>query len=86
MKSKYILGMEQPLDESETGQWKSWLKTQHSETTIMAPGPITSWQIDGETKERVTDFILGGSQITADVTAGMKLKDFCSFKENLWLT
>ena len=42
---------------------KSWLKTQHSEKKIMASGPITSWQIDGET---VADFILGGSKITTD--------------------
>ena len=43
---------------------KSWLKTQHSETKIMASSPITSWQIDGETMETVTDFIFLGSQIT----------------------
>ena len=41
---------------------------------IMASGPITSWQIDGETVETVTDFILGGSKITAEVTAAMKLR------------
>ena len=50
------------LDESESGEWKSWLKTHK----LMPSGPITSWQIDGETKETVTDFILGGSKITAD--------------------
>ena len=44
---------------------KSWLKAQHSEK-IMASGPITSWQIDGETMETVTDFIFLGSKITAD--------------------
>ena len=49
----------------------------------MASGPITSWQIDGETMETVTDFILGGSKITADVTAAMKLKDTCSWEEKL---
>ena len=38
---------------------------------IMASGPITSWQIDGETKETVTDFILGGSKIMQMVTAAM---------------
>ena len=43
---------------------KSWFKTQ--ETKIMASGPITSWKIDAETMETVTDFILGGSKITAD--------------------
>ena len=54
------------LDESERGGWKGWLKAQHSETKIMASGPITSWQIDGKTVGTVADFILGGSKITAD--------------------
>ena len=45
---------------------KGWLKAQHSETKIMASGPITSWQIDGETVETVADFIFLGSTITAD--------------------
>ena len=36
---------------------KNWLKTQHSETKIMVSGPITSWQIDGQTRETVSDFI-----------------------------
>ena len=40
-------GTKGPLDESERGEWKSWLKTPHSETKIMASDPITSWQIDG---------------------------------------
>ena len=47
-------------------EWKIWLKIQHKKTKIVASGPITSWQIDGETLETVTDFILGGSKITAD--------------------
>ena len=47
----------------------------------MASGPMTSWQIDGETMETVTDFIFLGSKIT--VTAAMKLKDTCSLKEKL---
>ena len=47
----------------------------------MASGPITSWQIDGEAVETVTDFIFLGSKITADVTAAMKLKDACSLQE-----
>ena len=51
----------QPLDGSEGGEWKSWLKAQIQKTRIMASGPITSWQIDGETMETVTDFILGGA-------------------------
>ena len=45
---------------------KVGLKLNSQKTKIMASGPITSWQIDGETMERVTDFILGGSKITAD--------------------
>ena len=50
---------------------KSWLKAQHLETKIMASGPITSWEIDGET---VSDFILGGSKITADVDCSHEIK------------
>jgi len=50
-------------DESERGERKNWLKLNIHKTKIMASGPITSWEIDGET---VTDFILGGSKITAD--------------------
>ena len=45
---------------------KTGLKRNIQKTKIMASGPITSWQIDGETMETVTDFILGGSKITAD--------------------
>ena len=52
-------------------------------TKIMTSGPITSWQIDGETMETVRDFILGGSKITAMVTAAMKLKDAYSLEEKL---
>ena len=51
------------------------LKDNIQKTKIMASGPIISWKLDGETMERVRDFILGGSKITADVTAAMKLKD-----------
>ena len=50
---------------------------------MRAFGPITSWQIDGETTETITDFIFLGSKITADVTAAMKLKDACSLEEKL---
>ena len=45
-------------------------------------GRITSWQIDGETVETVTDFILGSSKITADGACSMKLKDACSWKQS----
>ena len=51
---------------SVRGKWKSWFKTQHSKTKIMAPSPITSWQIDGKTMERVTEFIFLGAKITTD--------------------
>ena len=59
-------GTEEPLDEGQRREWRSWLKTQHSENKIVASGPITSWQIDGETMETVADFIFLGSKITAD--------------------
>ena len=63
---------------------KVGLKLNIQKMQIMASGPITSWQIDGET-ETVSDFIFGGSKITA-VTAAMKLKDAYSLEENLWPT
>ena len=53
---------------------KKWLKTQHSEAKIIASSPITSWQIDGEMMEIVSDFILGGSKITADGDCSHKIK------------
>jgi len=49
----------------------------------MASGPITSWEIDGETIETVSDFIWGGSKITAVVIAAMKLKDAYSLEGRL---
>ena len=53
-------------------------------TEIMASGPITSWQIDGETMETVTGFIFGGAPKSLQmVTAAMKLKDSCSLEEKL---
>ena len=51
------------------------LKLNIQKTKIMASSPVTSWQIDGETMETVTDFILGGCKITADGAAATKLKD-----------
>ena len=50
---------------------------------IMASGPITSWEINGETVETVSDFIFLGSTITADGDCSMKLKDTYSFEEKL---
>ena len=54
------------LDESERGEWKVALKLNIQKTKIMASSQITSWQMDGETMETVTDFILGVSKITID--------------------
>ena len=54
---------------------KAGLKLNIQKTKIMASGPITSWQIDGETVETVSDFILGGYKITVMVIVAMKLKD-----------
>ena len=62
---------------------KAGLKLNIQKTKILACSPITSWQIDGETMERVADFILGGSKITQMVTAAMNLKDACSLEEKL---
>ena len=53
---------------------KVGLKLNIQKTKIMAPGPITSWQIDGETVETVSDFILGGSKITADGDCSHEIK------------
>ena len=54
---------------------KVGLKLNIQKTKIMASGPFTSWQIDGETVETVTDFILGGSKITADADCSYEKKD-----------
>ena len=68
-------------EESEKGG----LKLNIQKTKIMASGPITSWEIDGETVETVSDFILGGSKITVDfaVIAAMKLEDAYALGEKL---
>ena len=62
---------------------KVGLKLNIQKTRIMASGPISSWQIDGETVETVADFILGGSKSLQMVTASIQLKDPCSLEENL---
>ena len=59
------------------------LKLNVQKTKIMASDPITSWQIDGETMETVTDFIFGGSIILQMVSAAMKSKDACSLEDKL---
>ena len=62
---------------------KAGLKLNIQKTKIMETGPITSWQIDGETVETVRDFILEGSKITQMMTTAMKLKEVCSLEEKL---
>ena len=64
----------EPLDESERGEWKSWLKLNIQKTKIMASGPITSWQIDWETVETLTDFMFLGSKITVDDDCSHEIK------------
>ena len=65
---------------------KAGLKLNFQETKITVSGPITSWQIDGETMETVWDFILGAPKSLQMVTTAMKLKDTCSLEDELWKT
>ena len=61
---------------------KAGLKHNIQKTKIMAPFPITSWQVDGEAMEMVTDFILGGSKITADGDCSHEIKTLASWKKS----
>ena len=63
---------------------KAGLKINIQKTKIMASNHITSWQIDWETMETVTDFILGGFKITADGDCSHEIKYACSLEEKLW--
>ena len=63
---------------------KVGLKLNIPKTKIMASGPITSWEIDGETVETVADFIFGAPKSLQMMTAAMKLKDTYSLEEKLW--
>ena len=65
---------------------KVGLKLNIQKMKIMASGPITSWEIDGETVETVSDFILGGSKITADGDCSHGIKRRYSLEEKLWPT
>ena len=65
---------------------KVGLELNIQKTKIMASGPITSWQIAGETVETVRDFIWGALKSLQMVIAAMKLKDACSLEEKLWQT
>ena len=65
---------------------KAGLRLNIQKTKIMASGPITSWEIDGETAETVTDFILGAPKSLQMVIVAMKLKDTWSLEGKLWAT
>ena len=65
---------------------KVGLKLNIQKTKIMASGPITSWEIDGETVETVSDFIFGAPKSRQMVITAMKLKDAYSLEKKLWLT
>ena len=65
---------------------KVGLKLNIQKTKIIASGPITSWQIDGETVETVADFIFLGSKITADGDCSNEIKDAYSLEAKLWPT
>ena len=79
--------LKSPLMKVKEESEKVVLKLSIQKTKIMASGPITSWQIDGETMETVTDFIFFGGRGSPKslhmVTAAMKLKDACSLEEKL---
>ena len=70
-------------NESERGEWQFDLKLNIQKTKIMASGPITSWQIDGETMEIVTDLIFLGSKITADSDCSHEIKRHFLLEEKL---
>ena len=63
---------------------KAGLKLNIQKMKVMTSSPITSWQLDGETMEKVTNFILGAPKSLQMTTSAMKLKDACSLEEKLW--
>ena len=65
---------------------KAALKYNIQKTKIMVAGPITSWQIDGETMETRKEFIFLGSKITADGDCSHEIKDACFLEQKLWQT
>ena len=78
--------LKSPLMKVKEESEKVGLKLNIQKTKIMASGPITSWEIDGETVETVSDFIFGGALKSLQMmTAAMKLKDAYSLEEKLWL-
>ena len=76
----------EPLDESERGEWKIWLKAQHSENEDHGIWSHHSWEIDGETVETVADLIFLGSKSLQMAIAAMKLKNAYSLERKLWPT
>ena len=75
--------LKSPLMKVKAESEKVGLKLNIQKTEIMASGPITSWQIDGQTMETVTDFIFLGSKITADGDCSHEIKRHCSLEENV---
>ena len=82
----------QKVKRNSKASWWKWKKSEKvglklniQKAKIIASGPITSWEVDGETVETVSDFIFGGSKITADGDAAMKLKDAYSLEAKLEL-
>ena len=75
--------LKSPLMKVKEESEKVCLELNIQKTKIMASGPITSWEIDGETVETVADFIFQGSKITADGDCSHELKDTCSLEEKL---
>ena len=74
-------GTKESLDEGERGEWKSWLKLNIQKTKIMASGPITSWQIDGEQWKKWQTLFSWAPKSLQMVGAAMKLKNTCFMEE-----
>ena len=74
--------MKEVLDEGEEESEKCGIKLNIQNTKIMASGPITSWQIDGETMETVIDFIFLGSKITANGECSHEIKTLTPWKKS----
>ena len=67
-------------------EWKTGLKLKIQKTKIMASGPITSWEIDGETMETITDFVFWGSKTTADGDGSHEIKTQLLLGRKVWPT